>query len=181
MRLLVDDRQKRSRIGRIPMTMVCAGMLMLNACGMQRSTVGASEPHGIISVTGSVVTDGIHPVILNRLDGRYMSLGSSRIPPDASLVIVDRGYQFTEPNSFWVAPGVHELVLTAVFRRGNEIKLPPQNPRRGDMLGKLTLEVEQGKRYYIGARIVGSRYDQWTPVVYRVESIGRAGDSSQSE
>lgn len=163
--------EKRTSGRGLTVIYVCA--LMLGGCGLQGPTVGAGEPHGIISVTGSVVTEGIHPVILNRLDGNYMSRGSSRIPPDASLVIVDQGYQFTEPGSFWVAPGVHELVLTAVFRRGNEIKLPPQNPRRGDMLGRLTLEVEEGKRYYIGARIVGSRYDQWMPVVYRVESLTR--------
>ena len=40
----------------------------------------------------------------------------------------------------------------------------------------MELEVEEGKRYYIGARIVGSRYDQWEPVVYRVESIRSGRD-----
>jgi len=181
MRTLVLEKQRPRQIAWMRLVFAGATLLILGACGLQRPTVSASQPHGIISVTGSVVTQGIHPVILNRLDGRYMSLGTSRIPPDASLVVVERGYQFPEPNSFWVAPGVHELVLTAVFRRGNEIKLPPQNPRRGDMLGKLTLEVEQGKRYYIGARIVGSRYDEWMPVVYRVETIGQPGDQDEQE
>jgi hypothetical protein len=146
-------------------------MIGVAGCGMQGPTVSASEPHGIISVTGSVRAERIHPVILNRLDGRYMSLGFSRIPPDASLIVVEENYHFTEPGAFFVAPGRHHLVLTAVFRRGDEIKLSPQNPRRGDKLGSMELDVEEGKRYYIGARIVGSRYDQWEPVVYRVETI----------
>lgn len=173
-RLLSMKPRHSKRFTAFHLLRMAAVLLLLTAlpaCGLQSPTVGANQAHGIISVTGSVRSEGIHPVILNRLDGRFMALGFSRIPPDVSLIVVERGYQFTEPNAFWVAPGRHQLVLTAVFRRGDEIKLPPQNPRRGDMLGSMALEVEQGKRYYIGARIVGSRYDQWEPVVYRVEPI----------
>jgi hypothetical protein len=163
-----ERNRRRARAASIILVLCLTGFA---GCGMQGPTVSASEPHGIISVTGSVRSERIHPVILNRLDGRYMSLGFSRIPPDASLIVVEENYHFTEPGAFFVAPGRHQLVLTAVFRRGDEIKLSPQNPMRGDMLGSMELEVEAGKRYYIGARIVGSRYDQWEPIVYRVESI----------
>jgi len=100
MRTLVLEKQRPRQIAWMRLVFAGATLLTLGACGLQRPTVGASQPHGIISVTGSVVTQGIHPVILNRLDGRYMSLGTSRIPPDASLVVVERGYQFIEPNSF---------------------------------------------------------------------------------
>ncbi len=172
--LLSMKTRHSKRFAAIHLTRMAAVLfliVLLPACGLQSPTVGVNQPHGIISVTGSVRSEGIHPVILNRLDGRFMALGFSRIPPDVSLIVVERGYQFTEPNAFWVAPGRHELVLTAIFRRGDEIKLPPQNPRRGDMLGSMVLEVKEGQRYYIGARIIGSRYDQWEPVVYRVEPI----------
>jgi len=173
-RVLSMKPRRAKRVVAIHLTRMVAALfviVLLPACGLQSPTVGVNQPHGIISVTGSVRSEGIHPVILNRLDGRFMALGFSRIPPDVSLIVVERGYQFTEPNAFWVAPGRHELVLTAIFRRGDEIKLPPQNPRRGDMLGSMVLEVKEGQRYYIGARIIGSRYDQWEPVVYRVEPI----------
>ena len=42
---------------------------------------------------------------------------------------------------------------------------------RGEQPGTIKLFVEEGRQYYIGARLTGTRKNEWEPVVWAVRDI----------
>ena len=86
------------------------------------------------------------------------------------------GKNLTGPASrtrFWVEPGVHEIVVTAIIE--NRMELPGAIVNRhvggpDDDPGKTTIEVEAGKRYRIAAQALDNM-GKWQPVVWKVEDI----------
>ncbi|MGB5621889.1 MAG: hypothetical protein WBN65_05290 [Gammaproteobacteria bacterium] len=92
----------------------------------------------------------------------------------ARLAVLD-GKNLSGPaskSSFWVEPGVHEIVVTAAIE--NTMELPGAIVNRhvgpGDDPGKTSIEVEAGKRYRIAAEALDNK-GNWQPVVWKVEDI----------
>lgn len=76
-------------------------------------------------------------------------------------------------TSFWVEPGVHEIVVTAMIDDPSRLPGTIVNRHVGgpdEDPGKTTIEVEAGKRYRIAAQALDDR-GKWEPVVWKVEDI----------
>lgn len=86
----------------------------------------------------------------------------------ARLVVLD-GNNVNAPasrSSFWVEPGVHEIVIAAAIDDRTLVSGPVDRSAGTDP-GRTTIEVEAGKRYNIGAQVINERGD-WEPVVWRI-------------
>ena len=137
------------------------------ACATQRVTVKPSEPHGIVLVKQSNIPQNIFPVILTRIDGRNLpnTLADAGQLPIAGL----RGNLPTSRGAFWLAPGKHELRVMPVFsEHANALR---GVSRRRHQPGNLFVEVKEGKRYLIGAKLEGPTFNDWKPVVFAVTDI----------
>ena len=73
-------------------------------------------------------------------------------------------------SSFWVSPGEHELVVIGGID-GSTTVSKPGGSGPGPNPGRVTISVEEGKRYFIGIQMISNRSDQWEPVIYKVEDI----------
>lgn len=69
-------------------------------------------------------------------------------------------------SSFWVDPGVHEIVIAAAIDDRTLVSRPA-NRSAGTDPGRTTIEVEAGKRYNIGAQLINDSGD-WEPVIWRI-------------
>jgi hypothetical protein len=108
--------------------------------------VSPSEPHGILDFAG-------HP---NTLES-------------ARLVVFD-GTNVNAPitrTSFWVAPGEHTMVIAAAIAGADMVGFTPRR-NRSDGSQEVTIQVEEGKRYRIAARLL-DRQGNWEPVVWKIE------------
>jgi len=86
----------------------------------------------------------------------------------ARLVVLN-GQNVNAPisrSSFWVDPGVHEIVISAAINQRAGVSAPT-NRSAGTDPGRTTIEVEAGKRYNIGAQVINERGD-WEPVIWRI-------------
>lgn len=86
----------------------------------------------------------------------------------ARLVVLD-GTNVNAPpskSSFWIDPGVHEIVIAAAIDDRTLVSRPA-NRSAGTDPGRTTIEVEAGKRYNIGAQLINDRGD-WEPVIWRI-------------
>lgn len=92
----------------------------------------------------------LHPARLVMLNGRNVNAPISR-------------------TSFWVDPGKHEIVIAAGI--GDSMQVGTTPTRRGSTdPGRVTIDVEAGKRYRIAARVLDQR-GLWEPVVWRVDDM----------
>jgi hypothetical protein len=90
----------------------------------------------------------------------------------ARLAVLD-GNNITAPpteTSFWVEPGVHEIVVTAIIEDPMELMggIVNEHVGPGDDPGKTSITVEAGKRYRIAAEVLNNM-GKWQPVVWKVE------------
>lgn len=72
-------------------------------------------------------------------------------------------------TSFWVDPGTHEIVIAAGISDPMQVGRNPAR-RTGEDPGKVTIEVESGKRYKIATRVIDQR-GAWEPVIWKVEEL----------
>ncbi len=107
-----------------------------------------------------------------RLSGQAV-LDFSRPPNQfypARLVMLN-GQNVNAPasrSSFWVDPGIHEIVIAAAISTDTRITSGPTRRHQGADPGRTTIEVEAGKRYNIGAQVINESGD-WEPVVWRIQ------------
>ena len=154
------------------LTCFAATAAVLAACALERTTVSASDPHGIVQVGNSQIAKDIHPVILREIDGRQVpGTVFDDVPPTASAVIVDGGFRLPPQNAFYLSPGPHVLRLTAVIRDDLALTLPPVQRFSDRGAGLLELNVAEGRRYLIGAKLDSARPEHWQPTVYAVQDI----------
>jgi len=72
-------------------------------------------------------------------------------------------------TSFWVEPGVHEIVVAAAIDDPMQVGLSPRR-RAGEDPGKTTIEVVAGKRYKIAAMVTDEK-GNWEPVIWKEEDL----------
>ena len=71
-------------------------------------------------------------------------------------------------TSFWVDPGVHEIVVAAAIN--DSMQVGTISRRRREQQGSVTIEVEAGKRYRIAAQVTNPR-GEWRPVIWGIEDV----------
>jgi hypothetical protein len=134
----------------------------------------AERPFGTVTVATLVSPTDLYRVVLQQIDGAPPSgAGSSQIPPYVSLIRVDRDFQIHDARSdFSLPPGEHLLSLTAVVdRQLSPVFSAPPSRAADATAGELRLVVEEGKHYFIAAKVDELEPERWVPVVYKVEAI----------
>lgn len=156
-----------ARIGAI--AVFAAVVASFAACAsMPGSEPSASQPHGVIEV-GQAPVD-MYPVVVQAIDGKLQS-GASGIPRSASLIVVRDSYFLDAKPIFRLPPGEHTFDLTAVVRASAASHFLRSRSTANKDVGKLKLTLDDGKRYFVAARVDNSRPDEWEAVVYRVEDV----------
>lgn len=126
--------------------------LMLGGCSTS-PTVPASEPHGIVAMQTfqSGTADRLYPVIITEIDG-----------------VTITSYERT---AYWLAPGKHKIKVIAYISRSREPTLTRAHPdprRTGYPAYEIELDVKEGTRYLISAKVKGPTVTDWEPVVSSV-------------
>jgi hypothetical protein len=110
--------------------------------------VSASDPHGILDF--SRPPNELVPARLVVVDGTNVNASVTR-------------------TSFWVSPGVHEIVVAAAISMEDSIGLRPNRSKEsGESSKDVTIEVKEGMRYKIAGRLLDHR-GNWEPVVWKEE------------
>jgi hypothetical protein len=139
------------------------------ACAsMPGDEVSSSQPHGVIEVGQAPVE--LFPVVVQAIDGKPQS-GATGIPRSASLIVVRDSYFLDAKPTFRLAPGEHTLDLTAVVKASAAAHFLHSRSTSNKEVGKLKVTVENGKHYFIAARVDNARPDEWEAVVYRTEDL----------
>lgn len=137
-------------------TAIVAG---LSAC-MEARMASPDRPYGVVTTFTSNVPAKIYPAFIAVIDGNSVQSTSAV------------GGLAARKHTFQLPPGDHKIRVVADLRdaTGTLASGTTFTPR-GEQPGALELFVEEGRRYYIGARLTGSRRDEWEPVVWHVEDI----------
>jgi hypothetical protein len=124
------------------------------ACTTPRVFVSRDQPHATLRVTTGRAGQGIYPARIVKVDGQAA---------------------FGDRTSYWIRPGKHVLRVSADFesmRKSEVTSLPQRTAQPRNLVKSLTVNVEAGKRYYIGARYKGPTVLDWEPIVVNVEPEG---------
>ncbi|MGD8976810.1 MAG: hypothetical protein PVG91_04340 [Gammaproteobacteria bacterium] len=127
--------------------------LAMAACAS--GTAGDAD-YAIITTNASDISGKIYPAYVSKVDDREIKGGSGR---------------FGRKEVVRVEPGVHRIRLTADLSQATGVLSKPGYTPRDKQPGDIEIEVEAGKRYFLGAQLTANRRDEWEPVVWRVEDI----------
>lgn len=122
--------------------------VLLAGVAMANPFVSAKDPHGILDF--SRPPNALDPARLVVFDGTNVNAPITR-------------------SSFWVAPGEHTMVIAASISSEDSIGFTPRRNRSSGSQ-EVTIVVEEGKRYKVGARLL-DRKGNWEPVIWKVEDI----------
>lgn len=114
------------------------------------ASAGPDDDKGVVAVAYDGKTEDVFPVLILDIDGK--------VQPQPLRDV------------YYLAPGKHTFRLGAILDSS-------ANVQRSNAYGKdekrvLEIEVEAGKRYLVGAKLVNRKAADWQPVVYRVEDKG---------
>lgn len=123
-------------------------IIALSACA-SRPVVTMQDAHGVVVFGDAKRAEKIYPVRLTVVDGDNVS---------------------GRKTSILLSPGRHSLRLLALI--DDPTMLSP-GPYRRTFLedGVLHIQVEEGKRYLVGAKLLGPRRRQWQPVIFATQDI----------
>ena len=126
--------------------LVSACIAMLLACTSSSPLVHSnSEPHGILD---------------------FRNPPRPQFSPARLIVLDGQNINQARPT-YRVRPGEHEIVIVASINTATGISGSARNQGQG----KVTITVEQGRRYRIAAEATGARADQWRPVIWAEEDM----------
>ena len=130
------------RILIVALSLLAAGVVLANPF------VSARDPHGILDFARP--PNQLNPARLVVFNGTNVSANASR-------------------TSFWVAPGEHTMVIAASISGQDSVGFTPRRNRSSGSQ-EVTIEIEEGKRYRIAARLL-DRQGNWEPVVWRIDDL----------
>ena len=132
------------RILIVALSLLAAGVVLANPF------VSARDPHGILDFSRPPNT--LNSARLVVFNGTNVSANLNR-------------------TSFWVAPGEATMVIAASISGQDSVGFTPRRNRsRSTGSQEVTIEIEEGKRYRIAARLL-DRQGNWEPVVWRIDDI----------
>ena len=136
-----------------------ATMLWLAGCMEARMLTTTDEPYGTITTAYSNIPGKIYPAWVATIDGKNQQSGD-----------VLSGGALSSRHTFRLPPGQHTIRIVADLRQATGV-IPATYTPRSQQPGTLEIYVERGREYYLGARLTGSRSDEWEAVVWEVKDL----------
>lgn len=142
------------------MIVMALSVALVAAACTEARMLSSDEPYGIVTTFTSDIPEKIYPAYIAVIDGDNVQSSSAV------------GGLAGRKHTFRLAPGDHTIRIVADLTQatGTLISGTTYTPR-GEQPGEIKLFVEAGRRYYLGARLTGSRRDEWEPVVWAVHDI----------
>jgi len=132
--------------------LVALAAVAITACA---SSGTDNVDYAVLTTNASDIPGKIYPAFLAKVDDREITGGSGL---------------YGRKSALRVSPGTHTVRLTADLSQATGVVSSTYTPR-DKQAGNLEIDVEAGKRYFLGARLTADRTDEWQPVVWRVEDI----------
>jgi hypothetical protein len=117
---------------------------------------------------------GLYRLVLQEVDGKPAVYGGARrVPLHVSLMVVNPGFNVSDARSdFDLPPGEHTLSFTAIVDTPDaRLFFNTPSHQADKAAGELKLTVQDGKRYFVAAKVIDIEPDRWQPVVYKVEDM----------
>jgi hypothetical protein len=127
---------------------------------MEARILSPDRDYGVITTFTSDIPAKIYPAYIATIDGKNVQT-TGGIGGLAGRI-----------HTFRLAPGDHTIRIVADLTQATgTLATGVDYTPRGTQPGEIKLFVEEGRRYYLGASLKGSRRDQWEPVVWSVQDI----------
>lgn len=110
--------------------------------------VSAGDPHGIVRVDTERKAEHIYPV-------KVVEINGDRVSVDDKVAL-------------WLKPGKHTLTVRGMVDRDATFGVS-RSVGQGNEKNSVEVDVEEGKIYYVGARVNPREGGRWEPVVWKVE------------
>lgn len=124
----------------------------VSAFGGDRPVVDASEPHALLVTETRGAGDRVYRVKFTEIDDHHVHRNAMQ---------------------HRVKPGKHEIVVTVdldMLAKRESVRTSETGlTHKKDLLKRITIEMEAGKAYYVGAKWKGPSIHDWEPVVRRVK------------
>jgi hypothetical protein len=140
--------------------------LLLGGC-MESQMLAGEDRYGTVTTFASDIPGGIYPAYIATVDGKNVNTIQT-ISPTRTGLGTGAGVA-TSRYSVRLPPGDHEIRLVADLTQATGTLTREINDRSSGANATIKLYVEEGRRYYLGARIEDSRRSDWEAVVWRVE------------
>lgn len=119
------------------------------AAAGSNALVTQNDPHGIVRVDVEKRAQHIYPVKVVEINGKLVSAD--------------------DKVALWLKPGKHTLTVRGHVDRDNTFGLA-RSLGQGNEKNSVEIDVEEGKIYYLGARINPREGGRWEPVVWKVKA-----------
>jgi hypothetical protein len=129
----------------------------MSACVSSKAT--NYKDYGVVTSSLSNIPSKIYPAYITEINGQRT--------PDGKGAPGELGLR-TRKQDFQLEPGVYTIRLMADLSQATGVLSTSGFTPRGEQPGEITVHVEGGRKYFLGARLTGSRRDEWQPVVWNV-------------
>jgi hypothetical protein len=160
----VPERSSRCEL-RPPLILAAAAVLLLGGC-MEAQMLSDGDRYGTVTTFTSDIPGGIYPAYIATIDGKNINTMDA-VSPTRTGLGTGAG-PGTNRHTIRLPPGDHEIRLVADLTQATGTLGREINRRSGEG-ATIKLYVEEGRRYYLGARLRDSRRGDWEAVVWRVE------------
>jgi hypothetical protein len=140
--------------------------LLLGGC-MESQMLAGEDRYGTVTTFTSDIPGGIYPAYIATVDGKNVNTIEAMTATRTGLA-TGTGLG-TNRFSIRLPPGDHEIRLVADLTQATGTLSREINDRSSGAGATIKLYVEEGRRYYLGARVEDGRRGDWQAVVWRVE------------
>jgi hypothetical protein len=156
------------RSASMKLALVLAAGTALSGC-MEARMLSSDESYGVVTTFTADVPEKIYPAYISVIDGRSVQTTGSV----GGIAGQDpRTFLKTRKHTFRLPPGEHTLRIVADLSDATGVlRMTEGYTPRGEQPGEIKLFVEEGRQYYVGARLTGTRKNEWEPVVWAVKDV----------
>mgnify|MGYP001828805915 CR=1 FL=1 len=141
---------------------------VLSGC-MEAKMLSSDDSYGVITTFTSNIPEKVYPAYIAVIDGKSVQTTGSI----GGLAGQDpRTFLKTRKHTFRLPPGEHTVrVVADLSDATGTLRSTEGYTPRGEQPGEIKLFVEEGRQYYIGARLTGARKNEGEPVGWAVKDI----------
>jgi len=162
-------------LGKISLVLIAVAAVAACSSSPHRAFVGAGDPHATLVTNSPIHNQPSMYYFYSESMGTRSTMVSENLKPGeyiypVTLVAINGKNVTSAQLSYYVRPGDHEIVLSMAVRI--DAGLATSIEHRQNVRGHLDIDVEPGKRYYLGAKynpMESRRTRDWEAVIYKIE------------